>query len=465
VATTPLPVVGSASRHPGGFAIADLSTQPIVVAPPATAGGDNGATGRAGGGAAMSISSALGAMAGLASWLIAARLLPQAEVGLAAAVVSAFILIAGLTQLNLGLGLMRWLPAAGCHAPPLVWRSLLLIMPLAGLVGLGYGTAVPELARTAAGADGSHTVGVCLFALAAAGWGAFVVHDYILVAIGKPWWCVWRNGLFAVVRIALLVVLGTALGAQGVVLSWVGPIVVWIAVGSLVLMVAVRRYARRAHGGVMPGRSEVVGFLGPTAMAQMGYALLLNQVPLVVILRFGPEAGAAFFIAWQATVVLETAATYYTHSLSAIWAREPERAAELTSSCRRRLLMIFLPLLAVGALVAGPGLSIFGAEYAAAADVLRLLLLGQAFRLIVVHELGVRTASGRGVAYARLHLASTLLVLAAVALVPAADVGPDGAGTALLPVAIAYAAVQLAIAAHVGIVRLRGLGRAPVRQH
>jgi O-antigen/teichoic acid export membrane protein len=110
-------------------------------------------------------------------------------------------------------------------------------------------------------------------------------------------------------------------------------------------------------------------------------------------------------------------------------------------------------------------LSIFGAEYAAAADVLRLLLLGQAFRLIVVHELGVRTASGRGVAYARLHLASTLLVLAAVALVPAADVGPDGAGTALLPVAIAYAAVQLAIAAHVGIVRLRGLGRAPVRQH
>jgi hypothetical protein len=26
--------------------------------------------------------------------------------------------------------------------------------------------------------------------------------------------------------------------------------------------------------------------------------------------RFGPESGAAFFIAWQATVVLETAANY-----------------------------------------------------------------------------------------------------------------------------------------------------------
>ncbi|TWF80103.1 O-antigen/teichoic acid export membrane protein [Pseudonocardia hierapolitana] len=465
MATTPLRVAGSSWPHRGDFAIAELPTQPVVVTLPPTTDGATKSTGRGGGGAAMSISSAIGALAGLASWLIAARLLPQAEVGLAAAVVSAFILIAGITQLNLGLGLMRWLPVAGCHAPPLVWRSLLLIMPLAGLVGLGYVLAVPELARTAAGADGPHSLGVCLFALAAAGWGAFVVHDYILMAIGKPWWCVWRNGLFAVVRITLLVALGTALGAQGVVLSWVGPIVVWITVGSLVLLVAVRRFARRACGGILPGRSEIVGFLGPTAAAQMGYTLLLNQVPLVVILRFGPEAGAAFFIAWQATVVLETTATYYTHSLSAAWARAPERAAELTSSSRKRLLVIFLPLLAVGALLAGPGLSIFGANYAPAADVLRLLLLGQAFRLIVVHELGVRTAAGRSMAYARLHLASTLLVLATVALVPAADVGPGGAGVVLLPVAVGYAAVQLVVAAHVVVVGLRGLRRARVRHH
>jgi O-antigen/teichoic acid export membrane protein len=456
-ATTPLRVVGSSWTH-SGFAIAELPTQPIVIALPTAAGGGARSTGGMGEGVAMSISSALGALAGLASWLIAARLLPQAEVGLAAAVVSAFILIAGMTQLNLGLGLMRWLPGAGCHAPPLVWRSLLLIMPLAGLVGLGYVLAVPELARTAAGVDWPHAVGICLFALAAAGWGAFVVHDYILVAIGRPWWCVWRNGLFAVVRITLLVVLGTALGAQGVVLSWVGPIVVWIAVGSLVLVVIVRRFAGQACGGVMPGRSEVVRFVGPTAMAQMGYTLLLNQVPLIVILRFGPNVGAAFFIAWQSTVVLETAATYYMHSLAASWAREPERATELTSTSRRRLLVIFLPLLAAGALLAGPGLSIFGSSYSAAADALRLLLLGQAFRLVVVHELGVRTAAGHGMAYARLHTASTLLVLVATMLVPAsADPSTEGVGAALIPVALGYVAVQVVCALHVVLVRLRGV--------
>jgi O-antigen/teichoic acid export membrane protein len=432
--------------------IADVQTQPIATAAPAGRERRSGA----GEGIALSISSAFGALAGLASWLIAARLLPQAEVGLAAAVVSAFILIAGIAQLSLGLGLIRWLPVAGRHAPPLVWRSLLSIMPLAAVMGMGYTLFVPDLASTAAGPDGPHALGMCLFALAAAGWGVFVVHDYILVAIGKPWWTVWRNGLFAVVRITLLVVLGSALGAQGVVLSWVGPIVVWIAVGSVVLLVVVRRFAHRSGGGVMPCRSDVVGFLAPTAAAQIGYTVLLNQVPVVVILRFGPEAGAAFFIAWQATVVLETAAAYYMNSLSATWARAPERAAELTSSSRRRLLKIFLPLLAVGALLAGPGLSVFGPGYAAAADALRLLMLGLAFRLVVVHELGIRTASGRAMAYARLHTASNLLVLVAALLVPAStEVPPDGVGAALMPVALGYVAVQVACALHVVLVRLR----------
>jgi O-antigen/teichoic acid export membrane protein len=462
----PLAVEGSRDARWGVSAVAELHTQPIMIPGAATAPAVEGAetkpAGGVGEGLALSISSALGALAGLASWLIAARLLPQAEVGHAAAVVSAFILIAGITQLNLGLGLIRWLPVAGRHAPPLVWRSLLLIMPLSAVVGLGYVLVVPDLAAIAAGVDGPVALGMCLFALATAGWGVFVVHDYILVAIGKPWWTVWRNGLFAVVRITLLVVLGAAMGAQGVVLSWVGPIVVWIAVGSLVLLVAVRRFAREGHGGTMPCRSEVVGFLGPTAVAQVGYTLLLNQVPLVVILRFGPESGAAFFIAWQATVVIETAANYYMHSLSASWARAPERAAELTSSSRRRLLIIFLPMLGVGALLAGPGLSIFGPGYAAAADVLRLLLVGLAFRLLVVHELGVRTAAGRGMAYARLHMASTLLVLVAALLVPASTgPHPGGVSAALLPVALGYAAVQVACAAHVVLVRIRGRARRP----
>ncbi|NMI02305.1 lipopolysaccharide biosynthesis protein [Pseudonocardia acidicola] len=435
----------------------DAPTEVIPVVDPA----GRPANGGLGDGLALSLSSAVGSLAGFLSWLIAARIMPQSEFGQASAVVSAFILIAGAAQLNLGIGLLRWLPASGRRAGRLVWSSLLLIMPLSGLVGLIYVLFVPELAETAAGPGGSFGVGVLLFVLAAAGWGVFVVHDFILVAIGKPWWTVWRNGLFAVVRIGLLVALGyyAGLGAQGVVLSWVGPIVVWILVGSLVVAVYVRRFSRRATGGTLPERGEAVRFLGPTAVAQVGTALLYNQVTLLVTLRFGPETGAAFFVAWQAVTVVDIAAMFFMNSLAVHVAREPHRAGELAAAARTRLLKLFLPVLALGALLARPVLSIFGSGYAEASVILQLLMLGLAFRLVVAHALGVRQAAGKAMQFARLQLISTLLVLLVVVVIPVRPGAPD---EALLPVAIGYVVVQVVCALTVLFSPARRRAESPV---
>ncbi len=403
-------------------------------------------------GITLSLSSVIGSLAGLLSWVIATRLVDPAQVGQASQVVSAFILVAGAAQLNLGVGILRWLPQAGHRTTTLVWGSLFLIMPLSALVGLVYVLILPDLARTSAG-TGPFALGVLFFVLATAGWGVFVVHDFILVAIGKPWWAVWRNGLFAIVRIGLLIALGIAgFGAQGIVLSWVGPIVVWILGGSLVIAVLVRRASRSATGGVLPGRAEAVRFLGPTAVAQLGAALLYNQVTVLATERFGDVTGAKFFIAWQAVTVIDITAVFFMNSVVVGVAREPHRAAELAEVARKRLMMFFLPVLAVGALVAEPALAIvFGPAYAEATDVLRLLMLGLAFRLVVVHELGIRQAAGRALAFARLQLTSTLLVLVVVIVVPV------GTGTvdSLIPVAIGYVLVQVICAAFVLFPRAR----------
>jgi len=164
---------------------------------------------------------------------------------------------------------------------------------------------------------------------------------------------------------------------------------------------------------------------------------------VIVTERFGSATGALFFMAWQAVTVVDSSASFFMKSLVVGVAREPGRVAELAAATRKRLLMIFLPLLALGCLIAGPALGlVFGPEYAAAADVLRLLLLGLALRLVVLIELGVRQALGRAVAYARLQLVSSVTVVLAVALVPvgASDV------EALVPVAAVYIAVQLVCA-------------------
>jgi hypothetical protein len=96
-------------------------------------------------------------------------------------------------------------------------------------------------------------------------------------------------------------------------------------------------------------------------------------------------------------------------------------------------------VLLLAAALATPLLMIFGDAYAQADDVLRLLLLGLAFRLVVVHELGVRQAAGKAFGYARLQLISTLLVLVAAIVTPVTGAGVS----ALLPVAIGYVIVQV----------------------
>jgi O-antigen/teichoic acid export membrane protein len=395
-------------------------------------------------GLALALSSVLGSLAGFVSWLIAARIMTPAQVGDAQLVVSAFLLVGGAAQLNLDVGLMRWIPGAGPRTSGLIGRSLLVIMPLAGLLGLAYALAAPRIGAVTAGPDAPVAVGVLLFVVACAGWSAFAVHDAVLVALARPWWAVWRNGLFAAVRIALLVLLGgiAGLGAWGVVLSWIGPVIGWIAVGTVVVAVLAARAGRSGRPGALPDRGEVVGFLGPTALGHFAAALLYNQVPLLVNLRFGADTGAVFFIAWQAVMVVDLAATYFMAPLAGGIAREPHRAVELAAAARRRLLLIFVPVLVAGALVAEPVLGIFGDAYAQADDVLRVLLLGLVFRLVVVHELGVRQASGRAMAFARLQIVSTALVLVAAAAVPVSAAGV----VALMPVAVGYVAVQVACA-------------------
>ena len=394
-------------------------------------------------GLALSISAGLGSLAGLLGWILSTRLFDPAQVGQAAKVVAAFILIAGICQLNVSVGTLRWIPTAGRLTGKAVWTALMLIMPLGAVIALIYVLVLPDIGYTAAG-SWPFWVGVVLFVASSAGWTVFVVHDTILVAIGKPWWAVWRNALFAAVRLGLMVVLGlVGLGAQAIVLSWVLPVVVWIVLGSLVLVVMTRAVSLRARGGALPGWRPAATFLGPTSVAELGPALLYNVVTVIVTERFGSATGALFFMAWQAVTVVDSSASFFMKSLVVGVAREPGRVAELAAATRKRLLMIFLPLLALGCLIAGPALGlVFGPEYAAAADVLRLLLLGLALRLVVLIELGVRQALGRAVAYARLQLVSSVTVVLAVALVPVGASDVD----ALVPVAAVYIAVQLVCA-------------------
>ncbi|ALE79584.1 hypothetical protein WY02_15360 [Pseudonocardia sp. AL041005-10] len=394
---------------------------------------------------ALTLTSVFNSVAGLLGFLIAAWVMPQDQVGRATEFVSAMQLIGGAAQLNLGIGIMRWLPGAGRKSVRLVFGSLLLIMPLSGLAGLVYGLLVPRVALVAAG-EGSFGFGLLLLVLGCAGWGVFVVHDFVMVAAGRPWLAVWRSGTFAAARISLLAVLGAGLASQGMVLSWVIPVVVWIGVGTIVLWFLVRRFAAAGGPGVLPSRATMAGFLAPTAVAQLGAVLLYNQIPLLANFRMGNAIGAVFFIAWQATVVIDTAAVFFTNSLAVQTAREPHRAVELARSTRRRMLVLFVPLLALGAALGWPVLRVLGPGYTVGAPIIAALMVGVLFRLVVVFELARRQADGDGTGYARLSLLNCGLVVAIASLTPLPDPATTHPALVMLPFVLGYVAVQAAFA-------------------
>jgi hypothetical protein len=427
-------VNGAAAGHHGS--VGPEHADPEGVDPDSEADTDSIPVVRGGGGTAdgraIALSAVIGAAGALIGWLVAAHLVPVAGVGDAQLVVSLLLFVAGLAPLAIR-------PMRRQRPGRLAWLALPVVAPVSAVVGLGCGLLVPRLGSAAATPGFAPITGALLVAVGCAGWGVVAAHDGVLAAAGKPRWVLWRSALLVPAQIGALVALcGVAgLGAYGVVLSWLGPIGACVVLGIALVPVLVARAA-------VPEGEEAT----PAALSLVGAALLYHLVPIVVTVRFGPETGAAFFVAWQVFVVVDLAAAYTVHALSAAVAREPGRTAELVTRARRRLLVVFLPVIALGVALAGPLLTAAGAAYAEASDLLRLMLLGLAFRLVVTHELGVRQALGHGVGFDRLQLFGAVLVLVVAIALP---VGAAGVAELRL-MAIGYIIVQVAGAAAVLVI-------------
>jgi hypothetical protein len=449
--TRVMPVLpdGSVVGDPGAHRDGPDEASAVAATVPRLRSVTSAGGGALGDGRVLAVGSALGAVGGLACWVLAARTWAPAELGRVVAVV-ALVAVAGCAaRPDRGAALVHRLPAAGRRAGRVVVRSLAAAVALGAGAGAVLGLLVPGPAATlselsAGRGGGTGWLGVFLVAAAAAAWAVGGVHAGVVVALDRPGWAVAHVGVLVASRAALLgaaaILLGGQASAAGLAAAWLVPVLLWALPGSVAVAVLARRHARRA-AAVPPPQ-----VLGPTALARFGATLLHHVPPLLVVLGAGPAPGMLFFVAWQAVTAAD---------LVAVWVLGRPAGAS-----RRRLLVTVGPGLLVTAVLAGPLLALFGPGYAAAADVLRVLLLGAVFRLVVVHELGAREAAGRAWSSARLHLCTTVPTLLAVggAVVAVALAGhpavpaPDLAA-GLLPVVIAYALVQVACAGAVLVSR------------
>lgn len=430
-------------------------------------------------GLSLTMSAGLTSIAGMLAWVAAARLLPRAEVGQASAFVSGFLLVAGLGDVSLGAALMRWVPRAGEHRRTLILRCYAVVLVTSLLVAIGV-LILPtgdEIAETLPG------FGPVLFVAAALGWALFQFQDTVLVSLGRASWVPYENASIGLARVGILVVLGPLLGTLGILLSWMVPAAIGVVVISVLIARTLartrlpnpvspratrsadpwrwatwfsrppRHEARSEHAfGTLPDRAEVLRLLGPTYPAKVCACTLTDLIPLLVVGRFGPAHGAVFFVVWMAANTVDYVVLSFAQSVIVRIAHEPARTAELFWIGCKRAILLFVPPLLLGVVIAHPVLSVFGQAYAShGTTLLRLVLIGSIPRGLITLVVAVFMAHGKGKVVALLEAGSALGVIALVAFAPGHGLTSIGLGFVAVQTVVALAAIVLLFRALPGL--------------
>lgn len=389
-------------------------------------------------GASLVVGAVLTSAVGVAAWVVAARLLPQEEVGHASAFVSGFLLVAGLGDLGLGAALLRWVPRAGRLRTALVARCYIIV--LGG--SLAAACVVLVLPTGDEITESVPRFGTAAFLFAAVAWAMFQFQDSVLVSLGRARWVPYENATIGFARVGVLALAGPVFGAAGILLSWIAPALAGVAVVSVLLYRALTREPPPDTASpVLPDRREVLRLLAPTYPAKVTSSLLTDLVPLLVIGRFGPVAGAVFFLVWMAGNTFDYAAISFAQSVIVRISHEPHRTRELFALASRRLAAVCVPALVLAVLLAHPLLSVFGGDYAdQGAWLLRLVLIGCLPRLVVTLVVAAGIAHGRGRLVALLEGSSAVGVLGVVAVVPVAHLALTGLGFVVVQCLVAAGA-------------------------
>jgi O-antigen/teichoic acid export membrane protein len=283
-------------------------------------------------------------------------------------------------------------------------------------------------------------------------WTIFSLQDTVLVAVRQARWVAVENAVYALSKLALVVVFAGSFADEGIVLAWLVPAVILVVPVNMALF----QHFLPTHGaGAGRERSWHRADVRRLALGN-DVGTLLGLVgawvlPIIVANEAGAEDAAYFFIPWTIAMSLLLVAFSISTSMVVEASLSEERLAEYARATRRTILRLIVPL-AVAVAVVGPfALEIFGSGYAdEGGNVMRLLALGTIPAGVANVGLSLARVRHDGRTLARVQGTSAVLtVVLALVLVP--ELGIEGA-------ALAWVVSQLA-AVVMTRRELRGLGR------
>lgn len=389
---------------------------------------------------------------GFLFWLLAARLFPPSEVGLAAAVISAMMLCTNIALLGLGAAVISRLPHHRV-APAALLNSVLSLVTVASAIVaalflLVARVALPELSTVA-----ERPLYGVLFLVTVVCGTLVLLLEQTSTAMRRGDHALMRGivqGVVTVVALVGIVVVSDATDPLLLLVPWVAATFAAMALGVRQLHRSVSGY--RARWSIRrPLARELFRSGLPNhalTLAERAPALLL---PVIVVEVLSPADNATWYAVWMMALIVFTVPVQVGMALFAEVADDAGRLAASVRTAIRAALFVGVPAAVLLAILGRPLLSLLGSGYAdQGAAPLRILVVAILPLTLVQAYFAACRGSGRlGEAIA------TGWTSGAVALVAAAIAASAGGLSAM---AVAWLLVQVATAVWAAV-RLRSLNR------
>jgi O-antigen/teichoic acid export membrane protein len=315
---------------------------------------------------------------GFVFWVLAARTLPAAEVGRAAALVSAMLFVAVFANLGLGQVLVSRLAsrAAGREWSVTVTTAVAAAAAASLVGGMIAAVLIPLLIPALKGGIG--LASFLLLPLGVTGAACSLVLDYACIAERHAKYAFVRNAVAAVLRLALVGFAAAAPvpGTTWILAIWAGSFVLIDVFAFTRVLPALGHDFRPTLTGWRTELREMRGLIAGHQAINLSAQASSYLLPVIVSARIGTTQNAYFYTTFMLASGLFFIAPAIANSLFAEGIHNPDRVASDLRRAIRHTVALLLPA-AVALALTGPFiLSAFGPEYAEEGSSLLLILIG-----------------------------------------------------------------------------------------
>ncbi len=396
--------------------------------------------------------SAITSLLGFAYWWLAARTAAPEAVGQASAAVAAMTLIGTIGMFGMGTMLIAELPKMAGRRWNLITTCLLVSGTVATVGGIGYVVAAHLWMPGLRDALGDTVATVLLVAGIAMNAMTLVLDEALVGLLAGPLQLL-RNSYFAVLKLVALgalAVAGVTLTGSELLMTWLGGIVLSVALLSFTLKRRKMIDSARPRLGLLKGMGSRTF---DHNLLNLATFLPRAAMPLVVTAVLSAEANAAFYTAWMVLAFIAMVPGNVALTLFAVASGDQ---GALRSKVRMGLLICLglgIPGSAVVYVGAEEIMSIFGPAYAATAGG-ALAIMALMYVPFVFHHFFLAVSRVQG----RVRGAGIFSIFAGVAELAAAWYGGrSGSLTELVWWVLAVMAVETVLVAPVVLaVVLRG---------